>query len=128
MLFQHGATDTATDLVLKTTPPRAPRHMLTRSRLQLTEPHFNACPVIALQSPAGFGKPSMLSRWRREALAGGAAVAWLLADAADEPQRFVRALVQAVRAGCARPAFGRQIVDGAATSDNALDALTAFLA
>lgn len=128
MLFQPGASDTATELVLKTTPPRAPRHMLTRSRLQLADPQFSGCPVIALQSPAGFGKTSMLAQWRREALGSGAAVAWLLADEGDEPQRFVRALVQAVRSGCARPAFGRQLVDGAAASANALDALTAFLA
>ena len=128
MLFSNGAGDTATDLLLKTTPPRAPRHMLTRPRLQLSDAHFRGCPVIALQAPAGYGKTALLAQWRREALAGGGAVAWLLADHNDEPARFVRALVQAVRTGCARPAFGRQLLEGASAGDHPLDTLTAWLA
>jgi len=128
MLFSSGDRDAATDLILKTTPPRAPRHMLTRPRLQLGDPHFRACPVLALQAPAGYGKTSVLAQWRRDALAGGAAVAWLLADYNDEPVRLVRALVQAVRNGCARPAFGRQLLEGGTDADHVLDALTAWLA
>ena len=128
MLFQPGSAPPATDLLLKTTPPRSPRHMLTRPRLQLQDPHFHASPVITLQAPAGYGKTALLAQWRREALTTGSAVAWLLADAHDEPARFVRALVQAVRSGCARPAFGRQLLDGAAVTDNPIDAVTAWLA
>ncbi|WP_342116597.1 LuxR C-terminal-related transcriptional regulator [Pseudoduganella sp. OTU4001] len=128
MLFSSGTRDAATDLILKTTPPRAPRHMLLRPKLQLSDPHFRGCPVLALQAPAGYGKTSVLAQWRREALGGGAAVAWLLADYNDEPARFVRALVQAVRNGCARPAFGSQLLEGASITDHPLDALTAWLA
>ena len=128
MLFSSGTRDAATDLILKTTPPRAPRHMLSRPKLQLADAHFRACPVLALQAPAGYGKTSVLAQWRREALGGGAAVAWLLADNNDEPARFVRALVQAVRHGCARPAFGSQLLESASLADHPLEALTAWLA
>ncbi len=127
MLYHPGGDSTAT-LLLKTTPPRAPRHMLARARLQLHDPHFRGSPVIALHAPAGFGKSAVLSQWRREALATGSAVAWLTLDEADEPARLVRALVQAVRDGCARPAFGRQLVDGGAAADDALGAVTTWLA
>jgi LuxR family maltose regulon positive regulatory protein len=126
MLFQPDSGQAAADLQLKTTPPRAPRHMLSRPRLRLQDEHFSGSTVITLQAPAGYGKTSLLAQWRREALAGGSAVAWLMADQHDEPSRFVRALVQAVRSGCARPAFGRQLLDGA--TGNALDAATAWLA
>jgi LuxR family maltose regulon positive regulatory protein len=115
-------------LLLKTTAPRAPRHMLSRPRLHLQHTHFHGSALIALQAPAGFGKTAVLAQWRREALAAGSAVAWLALDEADEPARLVRALVHAVREGCARPAFGRHLLDGAAAADNALGAVTAWLA
>ncbi len=127
-MLYHPGGGTAASLLLKTTPPRAPRHMLSRARLQLQDPHFRGSPVIALHAPAGFGKTSVLSQWRREALAGGSAVAWLTLDDADEPARLVRALVHAVRDGCARPGFGRQLLDGGAASDDARGAVTAWLA
>jgi LuxR family maltose regulon positive regulatory protein len=127
-MLYHPGGDFAATLLLKTTPPRAPRHMLTRARLQLHDPHFRGSPVIALHAPAGFGKSAVLSQWRREALASGSAVAWLTLDDADEPARLVRALVLAVRDGCARPAFGRQLLDGGAAADNALGAVTTWLA
>lgn len=127
MLYHPGGSPAA-NLLLKTTPPRAPRHMLSRSRLQLQDPHFHGSPVIALHAPAGFGKTAVLSQWRREALAKGSACAWLTVDNEDEPARLVRALVHAVRDGCARPLFGRQLLDGGAASEDALGAVTAWLA
>jgi LuxR family maltose regulon positive regulatory protein len=127
MLLPTGSAP-ATDVLLKTTPPRTPRHMLTRPRLQLQDAHFRGSPVIVLHAPAGYGKTALLTQWRREALGSGAAVAWLTADEADEPARFVRALVQAVRAGCARPAFARHLEGGGAATDQPLEAVTAWLA
>jgi LuxR family maltose regulon positive regulatory protein len=59
-----------------------------------------------VQAPAGYGKTSLLAQWRREHLARGAVVAWLTAQANDDPQRLVQGLVLAVRHGAGRPAFG----------------------
>ncbi|NMG16132.1 LuxR C-terminal-related transcriptional regulator [Aromatoleum bremense] len=115
------------ELVLMTTPPRAPRHLLLRPRLGLDEERFRDRQVIVVQAPPGFGKTSLLAQWRRELLAGGAAVAWISADERTDPQRFVRCLVHAVRAGCGRPAFGRTI-EGAGASIGELEGVTAWLA
>lgn len=116
------------EIVLKTTPPRAPRHQLARPRLSLDDERFRDCPVIVVQAPAGFGKTSLLAQWRRENLARGAAVAWLSADERDEPQRFLHSLVLAVRTGCARPSFGRFLLEGAAASAGELEGITGWLA
>jgi hypothetical protein len=55
-------------LVLKVTPPRAPRMLLERPRLASTRLEFADKAVIALQAAAGFGKTSLLAQWRKEAL------------------------------------------------------------
>jgi LuxR family maltose regulon positive regulatory protein len=67
-------------------------------------------PLVLVQAPPGFGKTSLLTQWRREHLAQGAVVAWLSSDARDDPQRFVRSLVMAVRQGAGRPSFGRTLL------------------
>ncbi|HTH80748.1 MAG TPA: hypothetical protein VL593_17375, partial [Ramlibacter sp.] len=54
------------DLVLKDTPPRAPRNLVARSSL----PHPGE-PAVLVQAPPGFGKTSLLAQWRREHLANG---------------------------------------------------------
>src|SRR4029434_8638633 len=89
----------AHDLLLKVTAPRVPRHQLVRQRLQLSSDPFRDRPVILVQAPAGYGKTSLLAQWRREHLARGAVVAWLTAQAIDDPQRLVQGLVLAVRHG-----------------------------
>src|SRR5690349_1874094 len=68
------------ELLLKTSPPRAPRHQLARPRLGLDEGRFRDVPVVVVQAPPGFGKTSLIAQWRREHLAHGAAVAWFTAD------------------------------------------------
>lgn len=116
------------ELVLKTTPPRAPRHLLPRPRLGLNEERFHDRQVIVVQAPPGFGKTSLLAQWRREILARGAAVAWMSADEHTDPQRFLQGLVYAVRSGCGRPAFGRTLLEGAGASIGELEGVTAWLA
>ncbi|BAL27478.1 transcriptional regulator, LuxR family (plasmid) [Azoarcus sp. KH32C] len=113
--------------MLKTTPPRAPRHLLTRVRLALDEQRFRDRQVIVVQAPPGFGKTSLLAQWRREVLARGAAVAWTSVDEHVDPQRLLQSLVHAVRFGCGRPAFGRTLLEGGA-SVGALEGVTAWLA
>ncbi|SAK52601.1 ATP-dependent transcription regulator LuxR [Caballeronia hypogeia] len=121
----------ATELVLKTMAPRAPAGLLARARLNAEG--ADALPgagrqIVLVQAGAGYGKTSLLAQWRREFLARGAAVAWLLADERDDAERFLRALVHAVRTGCARPAFGRQIDATLVAPAGAFDLATAWLA
>ncbi len=120
-------TGAVSGLILKATPPRAPRHVLPRPRLASDDAQFLDRPLILVQAPAGFGKTSLLAQWRREHLARGAVVAWLSADAADDARRFVQGLVVAVRVGCGRPAFGQTLLEGAAAAGD-LEGMTAWLA
>ncbi|HEX6735078.1 MAG TPA: LuxR C-terminal-related transcriptional regulator [Azonexus sp.] len=116
------------ELVLKTMPPRAPRHQLARPRLSLADERFAERTAIVVQAPPGFGKTSLLGQWRREYLARGAAVAWVTADDSDDLQRFLHCLVQAVRAGCGRPGFGRLLLESLGTRAGELEGVTAWLA
>ena len=86
------------DLLLKVTPPRVPSQQVARQRLQIEQEELRDRPVILVQAPAGFGKTSLMAQWRREHLAHGRCVAWLSAQTADEPPRFLQSLALAVRA------------------------------
>ena len=55
--------------------------------------------AIAVVAPAGFGKTTLLTQWRRLWLEQGAIVPWLSADAQDDPARFVFGLLHALRVG-----------------------------
>jgi LuxR family transcriptional regulator, maltose regulon positive regulatory protein len=116
----------AADLLLKVTPPRVPRHQVGRPRLQVDGEGLREQPVVLVQAPAGFGKTSLLAQWRREHLAHGAAVAWLSAQARDEPQRLVQSLALAVRVGAGRPTFGHTLLEGG--SVDAIEGVTSWLA
>jgi LuxR family maltose regulon positive regulatory protein len=118
-----GPTD---DLLLKVTPPRVPRHLVTRSRLLIDDARLRDAPVVLVQAPAGFGKTSLLAQWRLERLAHGAVVAWVLAQVQDSPQRFVQALALAVRSGAARPGFGHTLLESPAAGG--IEAVTVWLA
>jgi LuxR family transcriptional regulator, maltose regulon positive regulatory protein len=123
-----GSESATTEIVLKTIAPRAPLHLLARPRLSSAGPPFDNQPVVLVQAPAGYGKTSMLSQWRRENLARGVAVAWLHADERDDAQRILPGLVHAMRSACARPAFGRVLLEGATAAAGDLDGATAWLA
>jgi LuxR family maltose regulon positive regulatory protein len=116
------------EFLLKTTAPRTQPHLLVRARLASDEPYMRDCPAVVVQSPAGYGKTSLLAQWRREQLARGVAVLWFSSDERDDAQRFVLGLVHAVRSGCARPSFGRFLIDGGMASLGALEGVTTWLA
>ena len=116
----------ADDLLLKVIAPRVPRDLVTRTRLLSSDDRLREHPVILVQAPAGFGKTSLLAQWRREHLAHGAVVAWMLAQPQDNPQRLVQALALAVRTGAGRPAFGHTLLD--ASPPTGLEGVTAWLA
>ncbi|MFP3682100.1 hypothetical protein SB725_33975, partial [Pseudomonas sp. SIMBA_041] len=48
-----GNEPATTEIVLKTIAPRAPLHLLTRSRLSAVGPSFNDQPIVLVQAPAG---------------------------------------------------------------------------
>jgi LuxR family maltose regulon positive regulatory protein len=114
--------------VLKTTPPRIPRTVLERSRLSGARAEFADKSVISLQAAGGYGKSSLLAQWRKEALQSGTVVAWLTLDGRDTDDRLVLGLVAAMRAGGARPTFGRTCTHGGATNESALEGITEWLA
>ncbi|CAE6734275.1 HTH-type transcriptional regulator MalT [Paraburkholderia domus] len=116
------------ELTLKISPPRAPRHLLARTRLSSSAERFRDRPVAIVQAPPGFGKTSLLAQWRHEQLMRGCVVAWLSLDGRDDPRRLFVGLMLAVRAGSGRAAFGKHLLEGGAAPDAPLEAITAWLA
>jgi LuxR family maltose regulon positive regulatory protein len=114
------------DLLLKVTPPRVPRHVVARRRLLSSTEQLQGRQLILVQAPAGFGKTSLLAQWRREHLGRGTVVAWLSAQAPDDPLRLVQTLALSVRQGAGRPTFGHTLLDTPAHS--ALEGITTWLA
>ncbi len=114
------------DLLLKVTPPRVPRGAILRSALGGGPAAAREHPVLLVQAPPGFGKTLLLAQWRREHLAHGAAVAWVLAQSHDEPTRFVQSLALAVRVGAGRPTFGHALLQTG--GPGGLEGVTAWLA
>lgn len=128
LLTTSDQTAVYSELVLKTTPPRVPKHQLSRSCLSLKDDRFRDRSLIVVQAPAGFGKTSLLGQWRREFMARGAVVAWVTADVRDDLGRFLHCLVQAVRQGCGRPAFGRLVLAASGTRMGEMEGVTSWLA
>jgi LuxR family transcriptional regulator, maltose regulon positive regulatory protein len=113
-------------IILKATPPRASKWLFQREGLSVARLELSDTPVISVSAPAGFGKTSLLSQWRREWLACGAVVAWLNLDEADDPVRFSESLAVAMSLGSGRGAFSR-LSHRSALSDGEIDRLTEWL-
>lgn len=116
----------ASDLLLKVTPPRVPRHLVTRPGLGSAHARFAGRTIVVVQAPPGFGKTSLLAQWRREYLAEGAVVAWLSAQPQDHTRRFVQSLALAVRTSAGRPTFGHVLLE--APPAGGLEGITVWLA
>ncbi|MEJ8857318.1 LuxR C-terminal-related transcriptional regulator [Variovorax robiniae] len=114
------------DLLLKVSPPRVQRQLISRPRLLASDAAFHGFPAILIQAPAGFGKTSLLAQWRLEHLSHGVVVAWLTAQARDNPGRLAQALALAVRQGAGRPSFGHLLLD--AVAPEGLEGITIWLA
>lgn len=97
--------------LLEITPPRVPRHLLSRPRLALADPELAGGALFVIQAPAGYGKTSLLAQWRLECLARGSTVAWLRARPYLDPPRLVQALAMSVRRATAMPRFGQTLVE-----------------
>ena len=76
------------EFVLRVTPPRLPRLATSRPRLQRFWQQAQDATAVAVVAPAGFGKTTLLLQWRQRWLEDDACVAWLGADALDDPARF----------------------------------------
>ena len=120
----------ATDpqLVLKITPPRISKTVLERARLSSTRPEFSDKAVIALQTPAGSGKTSLLAQWRKEALQTGAIVAWLTLDVRDNDNRLVRGLTAGMRVASGKANFGQDCLRAVEFDQGELAGVTEWLA
>lgn len=115
-------------LVLKATPPRIPKSLLTRVRLAYKAPEFADKSVIYIQAPSGHGKTSLLAQWRREVLQTGAIAAWLTLDERDDDARFTRGLAVAMRMASGRAGFGQPYADTVVPGEGNLESLTEWLA
>lgn len=113
-------------LLLKATPPRLQRGLLSRQGLLLGTGRFREVPAILVQAPGGYGKTSLLAQWRRECLGMGSIVLWLAAGPQDDPGRLLRTLVEAFRAAACRPTFGHALL--ASPRTDPLEGLTEWLA
>ena len=126
MHVSNSPAPATSDLLLKVTPPRVPRDAIVRSALGGGQRPLRDHPVVLVQAPGGFGKTLLLAQWRREHLAQGAAVAWLLGQPEDDPARLVQALALAVRIGAGRPTFGHALLQGGGPMG--LEGVTSWLA
>lgn len=124
--IERTASVAVSSLLLKVTPARVPRDLLVRQRLSSDDPQLRERPAIVVQAPAGFGKTSVVSQWRREHLARGTVVAWFSAQEGDDSARFVRGLALAVRVASGRPAFGHTLIEG--DTPSGIEGVTAWLA
>ena len=84
------------DAVLKTAPPRLPESSLKRERLTQRWKDLADRSAVAAIAPAGFGKTTLLLQWRQLWSNRNASVAWLGADAEDDPARFTSILLHAL--------------------------------
>lgn len=114
--------------VLKATPPRVPKNLLLRQRLQLRGEGLADKSAVALYASSGFGKTSLLAQWRRETLEAGGLVAWLSLDERDDDTRFTQGLVVAMQLGSGRFRFGQSYVPKSAEVTAQHERITGWLA
>jgi LuxR family transcriptional regulator, maltose regulon positive regulatory protein len=121
-------TQTDPALMLKSTPPRAVRGFLERSRLSQRRLETSGAPFTALLAPSGFGKTAQLVSWRREALTRGALAFWYTVDAQDEPLRLIQGLTHAAKAACGKRGFDDDFMAWMANCVDPQEATTGWLA
>ena len=115
-------------LSLKSTPPKLSSTSLNRERLAMSSPELSQKSVIVVEAPAGFGKTSLLTQWRREALQNGAVAAWLSLDSNDEGGRLVQGLAMSMRMASGRKEVFRDQLYTPAEGEDELGALTGLMA
>ena len=116
--------------MLKVTPPRVSRQLLTRQALAAGRPWLRETPILLLQAPAGFGKTSLLAQWRLDLIARGTAVGWFACQPHDDGARLLQGLTLALRGGAGWPGFGQALLEDllGSTREQPLEGLTRWLA
>ena len=114
-------------LALKATPPKLTSTSLNRERLAMASPELNQKSVIVVEAPAGFGKTSLLTQWRREALQNGAVAAWLSLDSSDEGGRLLQGLAISMRMASGRKEVFRNQHYTPAHGEDELQGLTGWM-
>ena len=114
-------------LALKVTPPKLTNTSLHRERLAMASPELNQKTVIVVEAPAGFGKTSLLTQWRREALQNGAIAAWLSLDSSDEAGRLLQGLAISMRMASGGKEVFRDQLYTPAQGGHELEGLTGWL-
>jgi LuxR family maltose regulon positive regulatory protein len=117
----------ASEFLLKTTPPRIARAALERIPLKRAWADALDRTALVVVAPAGFGKTTLLAQGRRAWLKRNALVAWLTADPRDEPARFTLAVLHAMRAASGKAGFEIMASQYAGGSEHHLEALTTLL-
>ncbi len=115
-------------VVLKATPPKLTSTSLNRERLTMASPELDQKSVIVVEAPAGFGKTSLLTQWRREALQTGAVAAWLNLDSSDDGARLLQGLAIAMSMASGRREVFSEQPYAPAQGEDELEGLTGWLA
>jgi LuxR family maltose regulon positive regulatory protein len=115
-------------LALKSTPPKLTSTSLHRERLAMASPELNQKTVIVVEAPAGFGKTSLMTQWRREALQNGAVAAWLSLDSNDEGGRLLQGLAMSMRMASGRREVFRNQLHTPDQGEDELESLTGWMA
>jgi len=115
-------------LVLKLTPPRLRKSLLSRERLSKLRASIEDVAVILLEAPAGYGKTSLLAQWRLAWLHAGAIVAWFDLDSNDSISSLGSGIVEGLRRASGQPHFGHDAREALLRGSGLTQAATALLA
>ncbi len=115
-------------LVLKLTPPRLRKSLLTRERLNTMRTSAEDAAVILLEAPAGHGKTSLLAQWRLDWLHAGAVVTWFDLDSNDSISSLGSGIVEGLRRASGQPHFGHDAREALLRGSGLALAATALLA
>jgi LuxR family maltose regulon positive regulatory protein len=115
-------------LVLKLTPPRLRKSLLTRERLSKLRASVEDVAVILLEAPAGHGKTSLLAQWRLDWLHAGAIVTWFDLDSNDSITSLGSGIIEGLRRASAQPHFGHDSREALLRGSGLAQAATALLA
>jgi LuxR family maltose regulon positive regulatory protein len=115
-------------LVLKLTPPRLRKSLLTRERLSKLRASVEDVAVILLEAPAGHGKTSLLAQWRLDWLHAGAIVTWFDLDSNDSITSLGSGIIEGLRRASAQPHFGHDAREALLRGSGLTQAATALLA
>jgi LuxR family transcriptional regulator, maltose regulon positive regulatory protein len=117
-----------TAFLLKSTPPRLTRGFLERDRLKFERLILTGSAAIIISAPTGFGKTSLLSQWRRDALTQGSLTFWHTIDNHDTPLRLIKGLSYSAQAQCGKLGFSDSFLDWINSCNDEEKATMAWLA